>query len=70
MIFKIQKPLYGGTEYLLYNKDRTIITNSLAIGDIPEIDEVFEHTNKIYVKGYIDRKHQIVLNKIVKEQDW
>ncbi len=70
MIFKIQKPLYGGTEYLLYNKDKTILTNSLKIGDIPKLDELFKNMDKLYVKGYIDRKHQIILNKVVKEQDW
>ena len=46
------------------------MTDSLTIGDMPEMDKLFESTDKIYVKGYIDRKHQIILNRIVEEQDW
>ena len=70
MIFKIQKPLYGGTQYLLYNKDKTVMTDNLEIGDMPELDKLFEETDKIYIKGYIDRKHQIILSKPVNEQEW
>lgn len=70
MIFKIQKELTGGKKYLLYNKDRTIITDNLKVGDIPDLDKAFEHTNKIYSRGYVNRKHQIILSRIVEEQDW
>ncbi len=73
MIFKIQKPLFStkGQPYLIYNKDRSIETNSLEVGQIPEIDKLFQDGEfKIYAKGYIDKKGNLVINKKVKEQDW
>ena len=73
MIFKIQKPLFStkGQPYLIYNKDRSIETNSLEVGQIPEKDKLFQDGEfKIYAKGYIDKKGNLVINKKVKEQDW
>ena len=73
MIFKIQRPLYStkGEPYLIYNQDRTIQTLSLEIGMLPELDNLFKKGEaKIYVKGYIDKKGRLVLNKRVEEQDW
>jgi hypothetical protein len=73
MIFKIQKPIVStaGQPYLIYNKDRSIETMSLQVGDIPEIDNLFNDDElKIYVKGYLDRKGQLVFNRKVEEQDW
>ena len=73
MILKIQKPiiLTEGQPYLIYNKDRTIQTDSLEVVQIPEIDNLFnEDELKIYVRGYIDRKGNLVINRKVEEQDW
>ncbi len=73
MILKIQKPIIStvGQPYLIYNKDRTIQTDSLEVGQIPEIDNLFnEDELKIYVRGYIDRKGNLVINRKVEEQDW
>lgn len=73
MIFKIQKPLFStdGQPYLIYNKDRTIQNQSIQVGHMPELDEMFDDDEvKIYVKGYIDKKDNIVINRKVGEQDW
>lgn len=73
MIFKIQKPLFStaGLPYLIYNKDKSIMTNSLEIGQIPEIDNLFNKGElKVYAKGYVDRKGNLVINKKVSEQEW
>ena len=73
MIFKIQKPLFSnnGQPYLIYNQDRSIVSNSLEVGQIPEIDNLSENEEaKIYAKGYIDKKGNLVINKKVEEQDW
>lgn len=73
MIFKIQKPLFStnGQPYLIYNEDRSIESNNLQIGQIPEIDNLFTDDEvKIYVKGYIDRKNNLVINRKVVSQDW
>ena len=73
MIFKIQKTIASteGQPYLIYNKDRSIMTQSLEIGVIPELDALFgDEELKIYVKGYIDRKGRLVFNKKVSEQSW
>lgn len=74
MIFKIQKPLFSSTQeslYLIYNKDRTIMSNDLEVGQIPEIDNLFsKNESKIYVSGYIDKKGRMIINKKVNEQDW
>lgn len=73
MIFKIQKPLLStyGQPYLIYNKDRSIISDSLQVGMVKEIDNLFNsEESKIYTKGYIDRKGNIVINRKVEEQDW
>lgn len=73
MIFKIQKTIISteGQAYLIYNKDRSIMTQSLEVGVIPELDSLFgDEELKIYVKGYIDRKGRIVFNKKVPEQNW
>ena len=73
MIFKIQKPLIStkGLPYLIYNEDRSIETNSLQVGQIPEIDDLFQEGEyKIYAKGYIDKKGNLVINRKIKGQDW
>ena len=73
MIFKMQKPIFSseGDTYLVYNRDRTIMSQSLKIGQVKEIDDLFnEDELKIYVKGYIDRKGNLVINKKVETQDW
>lgn len=73
MIFKMQKPIFSseGDTYLVYNRDRTIMSQSLKIGQVKEIDGLFnEDELKIYVKGYIDRKGNLVINKKVETQDW
>lgn len=73
MIFKIQKTLYStdGQTYLIYNKDRSIQNQSIQVGEMPELDEMFDDDEfKIYVKGYIDRKDNIVINRKVEGQDW
>ena len=73
MIFKIQKPLFSniGHPYLIYNQDRSIVSNSLEIGEIPEIDNLFKNNEvKIYAKGYIDKKGNLVINRKVEEQGW
>ena len=73
MIFKIQKPIFStqGQPYLIYNKDRSIESNSLEVGQIPEIDSLFNDEDvKIYVKGYIDKKGRISISRKIEEQDW
>ena len=73
MIFKMQKPVFSseGETYLVYNKDRSIMSQSLKIGQVKEIDDLFDEDElKIYVKGYIDRKGNLVINKKVETQDW
>lgn len=74
MIFKIQKPLFStdGQYYLIYNKDRSILTESLEVGQNPEIDKLFEEGEyKIYAKGYISKNgRDLVINRKVEEQDW
>ena len=74
MIFKIKKPLYliKGEPYLIYNEDRSIETNSLEVGQVPEIDKLFEkNEEQIYVKGYISKNgRDLVINRKVTGQDW
>ena len=73
MIFKMQKPIFSseGDIYLVYNRDRSIMSQSLKIGQVKEIDDLFDEDElKIYVKGYIDRKGNLVINKKVETQDW
>lgn len=73
MIFKIQKPLFSteGQMYLIYNKDRSVVSQSLEVGAIKEIDDFFDEDElKIYVKGYIDKKGNLVINRKIEEQDW
>ena len=73
MIFKIQKPLFSTEKelYLISNKDKSIISQSLEVGKIKEIDNMFnEDELKIYAKGYIDKKGNLVINRKVEKQDW
>ncbi len=73
MIFKMQKPIFSSNEgtYLVYNKDRSIMSQSLKIGQVKEIDDLFDEDElKIYVKGYIDRKGNLVISRKVDNQDW
>ena len=74
MIFKIQKPLQNikGQPYTIRNEDRSVITESLKVGQIPEIDKLFDKEEKeIYVKGYISKNERdLVINRKVTGQDW
>ena len=73
MIFKIQRPIVSshGQPYLIYNKDRTIICTNLEVGQVWEIDNMFKEDElKVYAKGYIDKKGNLVINRKVDEQDW
>lgn len=70
LIFKVQKPVIGET-YLIYNKDRTIVNSSLQIGDDKAFDKLFDDLDyKIFVKGYVDKKGRLILNRRVEEQNW
>jgi len=73
MIFKIQKPLFSSDRqvYLIYNKDRSIMSQSLEVGQIKEIDDMFTQNElKVYTKGYIDKKGNLVINRKVVSQEW
>ncbi len=74
MILKIQRPLFStkGQPYLIYNKDRSIVVNNLEVGQIPEIDNLFdEGETKIYAKGYISKNGKdLVINRKVTGVDW
>lgn len=73
MIFKIQKPLFSSNKqiYLIYNRDKSIMSQSLKVGQIKEIDDMFNKDElKVYAKGYIDRKGNLVINRKVIAQDW
>ena len=73
MIFKVQRPLFstGGEYYLVYNKDKSILSQNLQVGKNPDFDKLFkEDEYKIYVKGYIDKKENLVINRRVENQDW
>lgn len=73
MIFKIQKPLVtnGQAYYLIYNKNRTIVNQSLKVGENKDFDKLFEnHESKIYAKGYMDKKGRLILSRKVTEQNW
>ena len=73
MLFKIQKPLFttGKEQYLIYNKDRTIVNSSLKVGENLDFDRLFKNGEaKIYVKGYKDKKGRLILNRRVEEQNW
>ena len=70
MIFKIQKPLYGEQCYLSYNKTKSIMFNDIVVGDFPELDNMFEDRNKIYIEGYLDKKDRLIIKRQVEEQEW
>lgn len=73
MIFKIQKPLFSSNKqiYLIYNRDKSIMSQSLKVGQIKEIDDMFNKDElKVHAKGYIDRKGNLVINRKVIAQDW
>ena len=73
MIFKIQKPLFSTNTklYLICNKDKSIISQSLEVGKIKEIDNMFDKDElKIYARGYIDKKGNLVINRKVEQQEW
>lgn len=73
MIFKIQKPQItnGQAFYLICNKDRTIVNQSLSVGENPDFDNLFKNNeDKVYVKGYIDKKGRLILSRRVTEQNW
>ena len=49
MIFKVQKPIVGET-YLIYNKDRTVVNNSLKVGENEKFDKLFDDIDyKIFI---------------------
>jgi hypothetical protein len=74
MIFKIQRPIIStkGQPYLIYNEDRSIMTDSLEVGQNPDIDKLFgKGEYKIYAKGYISKNGKdLVINRKVTGQDW
>ena len=72
MIFKVQKPLNDNEgNYLIYNKDRTIVNTFLKVGDNKEFDKLFSDLDYvIFVKGYINKKGKMILNRKVKKQNW
>ena len=73
MIFKIQKPLAtnGQAYYLIYNKNRTIVNQSLSVGEKPDFDKLFKDDEyKVYAKGYVDKKGRLILSRRVAEQNW
>ena len=73
MIFKIQKPLVtnGQAYYLIYNKNRTIVNQSLEVGENKDFDKLFKNDEyKIYAKGYMDKKGRLILSRRVAEQNW
>ena len=72
MIFKIQKPLNENEgNYLIYNKDRTTVNTFLKVGDNKEFDKLFSDLDYvIFVKGYINKKGKIILNRKVEKQNW
>ena len=71
MIFKVQKPLVGNN-YLIYNKDRSIVNTFLKVGEDREFYKLFDNfkENKIYIKGYMDKKGRLILNRRVEGQEW
>ena len=71
MIFKVQKPIVGET-YLIYNKDRTVVNNSLRVGENKKFDKLFDDDldYKIFIKGYVDKKGRLILSRRVEEQSW
>ena len=69
-IFKIQRPLMStgnNPPYMLYNESRSITRYIPAdmIDDIWPGNEV-----KIYVRGHIDDKGKLHIDKRVKNQSW
>ena len=71
MIFKVQKPLNEKSNYLIYNKDRTIVNTFLKVGEDKDFDKLFDELDyKIFVKGYVDKKGRLILNRRVEEQNW
>ena len=71
MIFKVQKPLNEKSNYLIYNKDRTIVNTFLKVGEDKDFDKLFDDLDyKIFVKGYVDKKGRLILNRRVEEQNW
>ena len=73
MIFKIQKPIAtnGQAYYLIYNKNRTIVNQSLEVGENKDFDKLFKNDEyKIYAKGYMDKKGRLILSRRVAEQNW
>lgn len=70
MIFKIQKPIVGGY-YLIYNKNKSIVNQSLEVGENLDFDKLFKDNEyKVYAKGYIDKKGRLILSKRVGKQNW
>ena len=72
MVFKIQKPIFSTEEdfYLAYNKKRNVVMNDIQIGQVPQLDEMFDDELKIYVEGYVDRKARFIIKRQIENQDW
>lgn len=66
-IYKLQRPLMGGKELLLYNEDKSIISHLPPQKDLLKM---FGNDLKIYVLGHFDQKDIFHIEKQVKQQDW
>ena len=65
-IYKLQRPIVGN-QYLLYNKDRSILSSFEPSKDIVEL---MGDNYKLYVKADIDKKGMLMINDVVQQQDW
>lgn len=66
-IFKLQRPIAGGKELLLYNEDKSIISQ---LNCEKELLKLFGKDFKIYVLAYFDKSDVLHIEKKVKQQDW
>lgn len=69
-IFKFQRPLNGGREVLIYNKDRSIeVIDTLTKRQIKDL--FWEDEYKVYcLCSYTPPRSYITVEQIVEEQDW
>jgi hypothetical protein len=66
MIVKLQRPLAGGTEVLIYNKDRSV---QGMIPMTPDLQRLFGKKPKVYAEGSF--KNGIVeIDRLVPDQPW
>ena len=61
MIFKVQRPLFStdGEYYLVYNKDKSIVSQNLQVGKNPDFDKLFKGDE---YKIYVDNNELININ--------